>query len=75
MLPSSGRSRPAAVDEALFLDAPEDLVELGFADLEGVVVALEVVRVSKSRVSDWPGICTGAKWPNGPSYSKPNRCL
>src|SRR5438105_12554166 len=40
-----GRARPAAVGEALGADAIEDPVELGFADLEGIMVPLESVPI------------------------------
>src|SRR5205085_6418192 len=36
------RARAAAIDDALVLDPGEDRVELGFTDLEGVMVMLEL---------------------------------
>src|ERR1700732_2494025 len=48
-------ARPAAIGKALIADPVEDPVELGFADLEGVMVPLEavpIVEVYRQRLVD-----------------------
>ena len=49
------RTRAAAIDDAVFLDAREDRVELGRAYLEGIVVVLEAgigVEIERQSVVD-----------------------
>src|ERR1044071_451937 len=39
--------RPAAINEALFLNAPKDRVELRFTDLERIVLNRDIATVGK----------------------------
>src|ERR1700730_2849254 len=60
------RPRSAAESNALGAHPLENFVKLRLANLEGIVVALELRIMSKSRVSV-SLICSGAKWDTAPS--------